>query len=196
MPANIRTLRIKPCRPAGGLPSPRLRLNVALMKRRIIFAAALGILTTVRADDAPVSAAPAQPAPADAKKTAQEELEAKFKKTLTDATMVGTWYLVTDGKAGEVKEDKYTITGATKLFGENWLIHARVQYGKSDFAAPFPVKVKWAGDTPVITVDEVGIPGGAKYSARVLIHGGTYAGTWSGGGHGGLMSGVIVKAKE
>ena len=180
----------------GGLPFRRAGLNVARMKSRFIFAAALALLTAVRADDAPVPVAPADPAAADAKKTAQEELEAKFKKTLTDATMVGTWYLVTDGKAGEPTADKYTITGATKLFGENWLIHARVQYGKADFTAPFPVKVKWAGDTPVITLDEVGIPGGAKFSARVLIYGGTYAGTWSGGGHGGLMSGVMGKVKE
>ena len=183
-------------RRTDGLPFPQPGLNVASMKSRFIFAAVLAFLTAVRADDTPVPAAPAEPAPADAKKTAQEELEAKFKKTLTDATMVGTWYLVTDGKAGEPTADKYTITGATKLFGENWLIHARVQYGKADFTAPFPVKVKWAGDTPVITLDEVGIPGGAKFSARVLIYGGTYAGTWSGGGHGGLMSGVIAKAKE
>jgi hypothetical protein len=166
------------------------------MKLRFIFAAALAILAAVRADDTPVPAAPAEPASADPKKAAQEELETKFKKTLTDATMIGSWYLVAEGKAGEPKEDKYTITGATKLFGENWLIHARVQYGKADFTAPFPVKVKWAGDTPVITVDEVGILGGAKFSARVLIYGGTYAGTWSGGGHAGLMSGVIAKAKE
>lgn len=180
----------------GGLPFRRAGLIVALMKSRFIFAAALALLTAVRADEAPVPVAPAEPAAADAKKTAQEELEAKFKKTLTDATMVGTWYLVTDGKAGEPTADKYTIAGATKLFGENWLIHARVQYGKADFTAPFPVKVKWAGDTPVITLDEVGIPGGAKFSARVLIYGGTYAGTWSGGGHGGLMSGVMGKVKE
>jgi hypothetical protein len=164
------------------------------MKSRTILAAALALVTAVRAGDTPV--APAERAPADAKKTAQEELEAKFKKTLTDATMVGSWYLVTEGKSGEAKEDKYTITGATKLFGENWLIQARVQYGKADFTAPFPVKVKWAGDTPVITVDEVGIPGGAKFSARVMIYADTYAGTWSGGGHAGLMSGVIAKAKE
>jgi hypothetical protein len=173
------------------------------MKARILAVAALAALASARADEALKPAPPAEtkPAPqtesgsAEDKKAADEQ-EAKFKKTLTDATLAGHWYLVKDGKASEPKEEKYTITGATKLFGDNWLIHARVQYGKSDFTAPFPVKVKWAGDTPVITVDNVGIPGGAKYSARVMIYAGTYAGTWSGGEHGGLMSGVITNAKE
>ena len=40
-------------------------------------------------------------------------------------------------------------------------------------------------------------PGYARsaYSARVLIFENTYAGTWSGGDHGGLMNGVIKKTK-
>jgi hypothetical protein len=43
--------------------------------------------------------------------------------------------------------------------------------------------VKWAGDTPVIIVDNIGFPGTAKYSARVMIFGDTYSGTWSAGDH-------------
>jgi len=58
------------------------------------------------------------------------------------------------------------------------------------------VQVKWAGDTPVITLDNVGIPGGNSYSARVLIYNKTYAGTWSGGDHAGLLNGVITNEKE
>jgi len=56
--------------------------------------------------------------------------------------------------------------------------------------------VKWAGDTPVITLDNVGIPGGNTYSARVLIYNKTYAGTWSGGEHAGLLNGIITNEKE
>ena len=50
--------------------------------------------------------------------------------------------------------------------------------------------------TKKVGVHDVGIPGGAKYSARVMIYAGTYAGKWSGGEHGGLMSGVISNAKQ
>jgi hypothetical protein len=137
------------------------------------------------------SAAPAKP------KLSQEEMEAKFKATLTQATMAGRWCGVKDGKLTPEKEDKYTIVSVNKLGGEAWIINARIQYGNKDFVAPIPILVKWAGDTPVITVDNVGMPGGGNsYSARVLVYDKTYAGTWSGGDHLGLLSGVITKATD
>ena len=148
-------------------------------------------------------AAPDKAQPADAKpstpakpKLTQEELEAKFKATMTKATLSGRWCGIKDGKLTPEKEDKYTIVGVTKLGGEMWIINARIQYGEKDFVAPIPVLVKWAGDTPVITLDNVGIPGGNTYSARVLIYNKTYAGTWSGGDHAGLLNGIITNEKE
>src|SRR4051812_11178384 len=64
----------------------------------------------------------------------QEELEAIFKTTLTKATMAGRWCsikVLEDGqrKLGPEKEDKYTIKGVSKVGGDMWLIHARIQYG-------------------------------------------------------------------
>ena len=50
--------------------------------------------------------------------------------------------------------------------------------------------------TPVIIVDKLQYPGGGTYSARLLIYEHTYAGSWSGGDHGGLMNGVITNEKE
>ena len=125
-----------------------------------------------------------------------EELEAKFKTTLTKATFTGRWCSIKDGKLGPEKEDKYTIIGVNKLGGDVWIINARIQYGGKDITAPIPVKVKWAGDTAVIVVDDVGVPGSGSYSARVLVYRDTYAGSWTGGDHGGLMNGVITNEKE
>lgn len=141
-----------------------------------------------KANDAPSasSSGTAKPLPS------PEELEATFKSTLTQATMLGRWCSIKDGALGPEKEDKYTILDVTKIGGDVWLVKSRIQYGKRDVVAPIPVRVKWAGDTPVITVDDVSVPGGGTYSARVLIYGKTYAGTWSGGEHRGLMSGVIT----
>lgn len=136
------------------------------------------------------------PAGPDKPRLTQAELETKFKATLTQATLAGRWCLIQDGRLGSEKEDKYTIRSVTKVGGDAWLIHARIQYGKRDITAPIPVQVKWAGDTPVLIVDTVGVPGGGVYSARVLIYGNTYAGTWSGGDHGGLLSGIITNQKE
>ena len=139
--------------------------------------------------------APAQTT-AEKPKATQEELESIFKATLTKATLQGRWCSIKDGRLGPEKEDKYTILGVSKLGGDTWLIRARIQYGKTDLVAPIPVQVKWAGDTPIIMLDKAGVPGSGEYSARVMIYEKTYAGTWSGGDHGGLLNGVITVEKE
>ncbi len=123
----------------------------------------------------------------------QEALEKKFIETLTNATMAGRWCLIRDGKLTPEKEDKYTIEGVYKAKNGSWVVKSRIQYGNFDMTLPVAVKVEWAGDTPVIIVDNMGIPGGNKYSARVVIHNDSYAGTWSGGNVKGLMSGMITR---
>ncbi len=157
---------------------------------------ALAMSTHLLAQETPKQPPPSkESAPAKPKLT-QEELEANFKATLTKASLQGRWCMIKDGQLTPEKEDKYSIRSITKVGGDMWLITARIQYGKKDFTAPIPVQVKWAGDTPVITLDKVGVAGSGEFSARVLIYEKTYAGTWSGGDHGGLLSGVIVAEKE
>jgi opacity protein-like surface antigen len=124
------------------------------------------------------------------------ELEAKFQQTMTAATLTGRWTSIKDGALGEEKPEKYTIVSVAKTGGDNWVINARMRYQQQDIVAPIPVQVKWAGDTAVIIVSNLTVPGGGTYSARVLIHDGTYAGTWSGGNHGGLLNGLITKTAE
>jgi hypothetical protein len=132
-------------------------------------------------------------------KAKAEELEAKFKEAMTAVTMSGRWCPLKDGVLGAEKEDKYTIVSVEKTGGDSWVINTHLHYKKLDIVVPVPVQVKWAGDTAVIIVDHMVVPGpgygGTAYSARVLIHENTYAGTWSGGDHGGLMNGVITKDK-
>jgi hypothetical protein len=142
----------------------------------------LAIAIPVRAQDAKAAA----------------DLEAKFKETFTGATMQGRWCSLKDGVLGPEKDEKYVIESVAKMGGDDWVFHARIRYAKQEIVAPIPVKVKWAGDTAVITVDDMKMPGGdayggTAYTARVLVFGNTYAGTWSGGNHGGLMNGVITK---
>jgi len=158
------------------------------------------LLATALVATSPLSRAqdtkPAAPATTEKPKATTEELEAKFKAAMTKATLSGRWCTIKDGQMSPEKDDKYVITGVTKLGSDSWVINARIRYGQRDFVAPIPVQVKWAGDTPVIIVDNVGIPGGNTYSARVMIYEKTYAGTWSGGDHGGLMNGLITNEKE
>jgi hypothetical protein len=144
------------------------------------------------AQDKPAGDAAAKPTPA----ASAEQLEATFKAMLTKATMSGRWCSINDGKLGPEKEDKYNIVSASKVNGSKWIISARIQLNKREMVVPIPVEVKWAGDTAVLIVDKLQYPGGGTYSARVLFYENTYAGTWSGGDRGGLMSGVIAGEKE
>ena len=135
---------------------------------------------------------PAKPPPAADKVPDRAELEKRFAETMSGATLVGH-YTAGDG---EPKEDKYTIAKVTKRQGDYWLFQARIQFGGRDLTVPILLPVKWAGDTAVITVTDVGIPGLGTYTARVLIYGDQYAGTWSGTNHGGHLWGRIERADD
>ena len=126
-------------------------------------------------------------------KPSQEALEAKFIETMTNATMSGRWCLIKDNALTPEKEDKYTIVSVKKNDNGFWMINSRIEYGGFNMVVPVPVKMEWAGDTPVIVVDNMGIPGGNKYSARVLVYEDSYAGTWSGPGLQGLLNGMITR---
>jgi hypothetical protein len=125
--------------------------------------------------------------------TEQPELEAAFRARLSQATLKGRWCLIQDGQLGPEREETYQINSILKVAGDLWIITARIQYANQDITAPVPVRVRWAGDTPVIMVNNVPVPGSGTYSARVMIHGDTYAGSWMGGNQGGLMNGLIER---
>ena len=72
-----------------------------------------------------------------------------------------------------------------------------MQYGGHDLKVPVELQVKWAGDTPVITLTDTPVAGMGSFTARIVIYRGQYAGTWSGGkGHGGQLFGKIVKSGQ
>src|SRR5437762_4210382 len=117
---------------------------------------------------------------------AQAELEKQFEQMMTGVTLIGhSTRLNRDGIAPG--EEKYVIEKVSKLTGETWLIRARIQYGSRDLPVPLPVTIKWAGDTPVITLTDLAIPGMGSYTARVLLYRDQYAGTWSAQRGGGQM---------
>jgi len=77
-----------------------------------------------------------------------------------------------------------------------WLFTARVKYGKTDLTLPMPIPVKWAGDTPVISMDKLKIPLLGTFSAQVVLDGNRYAGTWQHGKVGGHLFGSIEKVDK
>ena len=117
-------------------------------------------------------------------------LEEDFRQSLSGATLVG-YFTVGDQK--DLRGEKYTITKVSKIPGGLWLFQVRIQYGARDVTLPLPLNVQWAGDTPVITLTDLSIPGIGTYTARVLIYRDQYAGTWSGTDVGGQMFGRVVR---
>jgi hypothetical protein len=132
-------------------------------------------------------------APANATAPTKAELEKRFADSLSGSTMVGHYVTGSLEKGKDLPEDRYEIVKVSKIKDDTWLFNARIQVEGQDLTLPVPLTVLWAGDTPVITLDEASIPGMGTFSVRILIYGHNYAGTWSHGDKGGVMFGRIEK---
>lgn len=117
-------------------------------------------------------------------------LEKQFQESMSNVTMTG-FFTVGDDPA--THNDKYTIGKISKIGDDLWSFEASIQYNNREFKATVKVPVKWAGDTPVLTLSNYLIQGQGVYSARILILADQYAGTWGAGTHSGKMFGKIVK---
>ena len=123
----------------------------------------------------------------------REELFKKFNEQMNGVKLVGN-FTIAGKDDGPLAKEEYIIQKVEKLpEGDKWLIHSRIKYGKHDVALPLPLDVKWAGNTPVITLDDMTIPGLGTFSARVVIDNDKYAGTWRHDKVGGHLFGSIEK---
>jgi hypothetical protein len=125
-----------------------------------------------------------------AQEPALNDAERKFQDSMLNVTLVGYF---TSGDKAELKEDKYTIDRVTKVKDDLWKFEARIQYNKKDVPVAMSLPVKFAGDTPVISLTNFAVPGFGSFTARVLVYGDAYAGTWGDATHGGKLFGKIVK---
>ncbi|HEX7379362.1 MAG TPA: hypothetical protein VF278_19725 [Pirellulales bacterium] len=125
----------------------------------------------------------------------RETLIKQFEKSMSGATLVG--YFTINGQEGSkgLKEEKYHLKSVKKLKnGDYWQFE--YQHGEAGETTKLPVEIKWAGDTPVITLTDVLVPGAGTFTARVLFYRHEYAGTWSASDHGGRIFGKVVKQDE
>ncbi len=119
--------------------------------------------------------------------------EERLVKYLTGAKFVGR-YTTDKDDAGGAKPETYTISEVEKLpEPDRYRLTTRIQYGETDSEVPIDLEILWSGKTPVITLDNLWIPGMGRFSSRVLIHDGRYSGTWSHDEVGGHLFGRIVK---
>lgn len=130
--------------------------------------------------------------------SAQEEAsrETRLAQYLSGTQFIGKFTI--DGADVTPKTETYTITSCEKLpTADLYRLKARIKYGNVDQEVPLDLKILWSGNTPVITLDSLWIPGMGTFDSRVLIQpgkdAGRYAGTWQHGDKGGHMFGKIVK---
>jgi hypothetical protein len=175
------------------------RLNPARIWR-VTSAAALVVVWSSRAlsQDAVPAAAPAdeQAAPV-AEAAATQEQIAKLEKMLSGATLVGQ-FTVNGRDEARTNPERYELRSVKHMQGNTWLVTARIKYGDHDVTVPLPLPIRWAGDTPMITLDKFTVPGMGAWSARVMFYEGRYMGYWFSAEHpehGGYLFGKIEPPK-
>lgn len=139
---------------------------------------------------------PQDPQDPQEEKEERAALEKAFAEKLSGCELVGS-YTIDEGpnQTEAPKFDKYTLEKVVKQEDGRWRFETVIHYGGRDIKGALPLQVLWAGDTPVITVDDFKVPGLGAYSARVVFHGDRYAGTWQGKGYGGHLWGRIVRQR-
>lgn len=155
----------------------RLTFQTAKLFASVVLGLCLLCTNTIRADDA----------------SKMQEMIKGLETKLTNCKFTGL-FTVTGRELDKTTPEEYTVTSAQKLpEGDTWLLKARIKYGGTDKTVPIPLEIKWAGDTPVITMDKITIPGMGTFSARVVLHEDRYAGTWQHDNVGGHLFGTLSK---
>jgi len=103
------------------------------------------------------------------------DLERQFEQMMTGAALVG--HSTLDGRDKLSGEERYSIDRVSKIAGDVWMFQSRMKLEGHEIPLPIPVTIKWAGDTPVIEVTDMSIPGMGTYTARVVLYRDRYAGT-------------------
>jgi len=123
-------------------------------------------------------------------------LHARLAKYLTGTKWTGQ-FTISDKAMGDLTQEEYYILSAEKMEeGDYWKLVARIKYGENDLTMPLPLEIKWAAETPVITVNKMLVPTLGTFDARVLIRNGKYSGTWAHNEVGGHLFGEIEKLSE
>lgn len=151
-------------------------------------------IAAVRAEEGKAET-PKAAAPAAKGIPSQDELDKMFTEKMSGVVFAGHYSVTSNGDEKPPQMEKYTISKVVKMKDDYWLFTARVQYGKNDVTVPMVLLVKWAGDTPVISLTDLTIPGLGTFTSRVVLYGDLYAGTWQHGAAGGHLWGRLEKVK-
>lgn len=161
------------------------------MSHRLLIA----LLCLVGSTSSALAQAEKKTVPAEAASPSSQEpsREQKLAEYLSGVKFVGS-FTVTGSAERPPEPESYYILSAEKMDdGDWWKLTARIKYSTHDLTIPMAMEIKWAGETPVITVDQMVVPGLGTFDARVLIRKGSYAGTWAHDQIGGQLFGRLEK---
>ncbi len=196
--------------------------NACIQRRPLLFGMlALLIAMTFPPQGIRSSQAQSSPPPAQASSPSQSETETESETEpesgaataaarrdqaliaqMSGHSMIGSFTTIRPGnepkaKDRELAEDRYDILSIRKAeTADDWIIRTRIRYGQFDVTIPVFVEIQWAGETPMIIVDKLAIPGLGTFDARVLIHDDRYAGTWQHDAVGGHLFGRLEPTEE
>lgn len=121
--------------------------------------------------------------------------ERQFTERMAGASLVGR-FTIAGREDRPARPERYDISSVEKVGDDLWRFNARMRYGDVDTTLPVAVPMRFAGDTPMISMTEHTIPGLGTFSVRIFFHGDRYSGTWQHGEYGGHMFGTIEKSSE
>ncbi len=124
------------------------------------------------------------------------ENDQALQQLLNGSRLTGSFTMKGKHAIDGVAKDSYVIQSLEKVSDVRWRFMVRISYMKTDVTVPLFLPIRWAGDTAVICVDDVFVPGIGTYSARVLFDKNRYAGTWSGDDYGGHLFGLVEPLNE
>jgi hypothetical protein len=120
--------------------------------------------------------------------------ERQFTNQMEGVSLIGR-FTIAGREDREARPDRYDIASVAKVGDDLWRFNARIRYGSVDATLPIVVTMRWAGDTPMVTITDLSIPTLGTFTARVFFYGDRYAGTWQHGAVGGHMFGRIETNK-
>ena len=123
------------------------------------------------------------------------DAERQFIERMTGASLVGR-FTIAGREDRPARPERYDLSSVEKVGEDLWRFNARMRYGDVDTTLPIVVPMRFAGDTPMITITDLTIPALGTFTARVFFHGDRYSGTWQHGEYGGHMFGKIEKNGE
>ena len=120
------------------------------------------------------------------------DLERAFAERMQNVVLTGHFTLEGRERRDDNPE-RYEITSVVKVGDARWRFDVHMTYASVDVTLPVVVPIVWAGDTPMVAMTDVSIPGlDGSFTARVMFYENRYAGSWQHGSYGGLMYGTIA----